>query len=277
MNQTAATAASRLPTYFVSHGGGPWPWLEGAFRRNFDTLEASLHDMPAQLGRTPAAVLVVSGHWEAARFSVMAAAQPTMVYDYSGFPESTYRIRYPAPGSPSLASRIQALLGAAGFPAELDTTRGFDHGTFAPLAVIYPQAEVPVLQLSLRADYDPAAHLAAGRALAPLRDEGVLILGSGLSYHNLRMMGPAAREPSKQFDDWLQATLVGSAPAERERRLLRWSEAPSARIAHPQEDHLLPLMVAVGAALDDPATCVYHEERLFGGTTASSFRFAAAA
>lgn len=266
----------RLPTYFISHGGGPWPWLDGAFRRNFDTLEAALKDMPRQIGRRPAAVLVISGHWEADPFSVMAAAAPPMVYDYGGFPEHTYRIRYPAPGSPALAARVRDLLAATGIPARLDARQGFDHGCFAPLAVIYPEADVPVVQLSLKSGYDPAAHLAAGKALAPLRDEDVLIIGSGLSYHNLRLMGPGAQVPSKAFDDWLQAALIGSDPAERERRLLAWEGAPAARQAHPREDHLIPLMVAVGAAADDPAVCVYHEEALFGGTTASSFRFGAA-
>jgi aromatic ring-opening dioxygenase catalytic subunit (LigB family) len=233
--------------------------------------------MPRQLGRKPAAVLVISGHWEAAEFRVMAAEHPAMVYDYSGFPEHTYHIRYPAPGAPALAERVRALLQAAGIPAALDPRQGFDHGTFAPLAAIYPEADVPVVQLSLKAGYDPAAHLAAGRALAPLRDENVLIIGSGLSYHNLRQLGPSARVPSKLFDDWLQTTLVESTPAERERRLLDWSRAPAARQSHPREDHLIPLMVAVGAAGQDSAVCVYHEEALFGGTTASSFRFDAAA
>ncbi|MBL8338530.1 MAG: dioxygenase, partial [Rhodoferax sp.] len=111
------------------------------------------------------------------------------------------------------------------------------------------------------------------RALAPLRDEGVLIVGSGLSYHNLGRFGPPGRAPSEAFDAWLQSTLVGSAPAEREARLLQWSSAPAARIAHPREDHLIPLMVALGAATEDPAACVYHQQNIFGGVTASSFRF----
>ncbi len=263
----------RLPTWFISHGGGPWPWLEGEYRKRYDRLEAALRDMPRQFGAAPRAVLSVSGHWEEARYTVMSGAEPPMVYDYYGFPEHTYRIRYAAPGSPQVAQRVHALLTEAGLPAALDNQRGFDHGTFAPLAAIYPNADVPVLQLSLRAGYDPAEHLAVGRALAPLRDEGVVILGSGLSYHNLRAWGPAGREPSKAFDDWLQQTLVASPPDERTRRLVDWTRAPAARLAHPQEDHLLPLMVAVGAAEREPATCVYHEEDFAGGITASSFRF----
>jgi aromatic ring-opening dioxygenase catalytic subunit (LigB family) len=236
-------------------------------------LRSSLEDIPHQLGRKPRAVLVTSGHWESAQFALMASPNPPMVYDYSGFPPHTYQIHYDAPGDPALAQRAKGMLEAAGIAARLDPDQGFDHGTFAPLAVMYPDAEVPIVQLSLKHGYDPAAHLAAGRALAPLRDEDVLIVGSGLSYHNLRRMGPAAKDASKAFDDWLQQSLLGSSPIDRSERLKAWSQAPAARDAHPREDHLLPLMIAVGAAEQEPATLVYHEERFFGGVTASSFRF----
>ena len=262
-----------LPTYFISHGGGPWPWLDGPFRRQFDGLERSLRDIAAEVGSRPAAVLMVSGHWEEPRFTVQSGAFPGMVYDYGGFPPHTYEIRYPAPGLPALAERVRGLLEAAGLPAGLDPTRGYDHGTFAPLAVMYPEADVPVLQLSLKAGYGPAEHLAAGRALAPLRDEGVLILGSGLSFHNLRLRGPGALAPSRAFDAWLHQTLEGLAPAERSARLLEWEGAPAARIAHPREDHLVPLMVALGAAEQEPATTVYHEDPSAIGWTVSSWRF----
>lgn len=242
-------------------------------RAKLQVLERSLEDIPRQIGVVPKAVLVISGHWEASEFTVMASAQPPMVYDYSGFPEHTYHVKYSAPGSPQLAQRVQSLIEAAGMPARLDAQQGFDHGTFTPLVIMYPEATVPVVELSLKAGYDPALHLAAGRALAPLRDEGILILGSGLSYHNLRQFGPGARQVSRTFDDWLQQTLIHATPREREARLLAWSAAPAARQAHPREDHLLPLMVAVGAAEQEPAEIVYHEENLFGGVTASSFRF----
>lgn len=267
----------RLPTYFLSHGGGPWPYLSGPFRAHYHLLEASLKETARELGAKPRAILVVSGHWEAAEFTVMASPQPGMVYDYSGFPEHTYQVQYPAPGSPELAGRVRGLLEAAGLTTRSDDRRGFDHGCFAPLAVMYPAADVPVVQLSLKAGYDPQAHLAAGRALAPLRDEGVLILGSGLSYHNLQEFGEQAKEVSAAFDAWLQDVLLHASPAERSRRLLEWEQAPSARRAHPREDHLIPLLVAVGAAEDEAAACVYHEQDFFGGVTASSFRFGAAA
>ena len=265
----------RLPTYFISHGGGPWPYMP-EMRVPMRALAASLADMPRQIGVTPKAVLMVSAHWEESAFTVMSSPQPPMVYDYSGFPPNTYSVVYPAPGDPGLALRVQALLAEAGLPVAQDATRGFDHGSFVPLAVMYPQAQVPVVQLSLKRGLNPAEHLAAGRALAPLRDEGVLIVGSGLSYHNLRQFGPAAKAPSQAFDAWLQATLK-SAPAEREAAIAQWEAAPAARVCHPREEHLLPLMVALGAAHADLATCVYHEDNIFGGVTASSFRFDAVA
>jgi aromatic ring-opening dioxygenase catalytic subunit (LigB family) len=243
------------------------------FRKEFRILEASLKDIPRQIGVVPKALLVISGHWEESEFTVMASPNPPMVYDYSGFPEHTYHVKYSAPGSPELARRVQSLIEAGGMAANLDSKRGFDHGTFTPLVVMYPEANVPVVQLSLKSSYDPATHLAAGRALAPLRDEGVLILGSGLSYHNLRQFGSSAKQISKTFDDWLQKTLVESDADTRAARLLDWNSAPAARQAHPREDHLIPLMVAVGAAGSEKAAAVYHEESLLGGVTASSFRF----
>lgn len=260
-----------LPTYFISHGGGPWPWMD--WRQMFGNLEASLKDMPRQIGMKPKAVLVISGHWESREFAIMANPHPPMVYDYSGFPPHTYDVVYPAPGAPELAERVHSLIEKSGLPARLDMVQGFDHGAFVPLYVMYPQADVPVIQLSLKTGLDPAEHLAVGRALAPLREEGVLIVGSGLSYHNLRLMGPASREPSNLFDAWLQQALLHSEPAVRSQKLIDWGQAPAARIAHPREDHLLPLMVALGAAENETAAMVYHDEGLFGGMTASSFRF----
>jgi aromatic ring-opening dioxygenase catalytic subunit (LigB family) len=265
--------STRLPTYFLSHGGGPWPYLDGPFRRAFDQLEQSLVDIRRELRDAPRAVLVISGHWEEDGFAISSAEEPGMVYDYSGFPEHTYHIRYKAPGSPELAGRVQELLRGGGIDARLDPERGYDHGTFTVMKPLYPEEDIPVVQLSIDRRYDPALHLQLGRLLAPLRDEGVLIIGSGLSYHNLARRDRAAIEPSQAFDAWLQETLVASAPEERTPRLLDWERAPLARAAHPQEDHLIPLMAAVGAAEGEPATVVYHQKDLFGGMTASSFRF----
>ncbi len=266
----------RLPAYFLCHGGGPWPYLEGAFRRQFDQLEASIKDIPRQLGANPRAVLVISGHWEAVGFTVSAHPQPPMIYDFGGFPEHAYRVHYRAPGSPQLAERVQALLRAGGLPAQLDGERGFDHGTYSVLEPLFPAADIPVVQLSLLENMDPATHLKAGRLLAPLRDEGVLIIGSGMSYHNLPRLDRRGEQPSQQFDAWLLDALVKAPTADRIDRLLHWTQAPAARLVHPREEHLLPLMVAIGAAEDEPATCVYHQPDLFGHITCSSYRFGAA-
>jgi aromatic ring-opening dioxygenase catalytic subunit (LigB family) len=263
----------RQPTYFLSHGGGPWPWMTGPFRDAQDQLEESLQRLPAELPAPPTAILMVSGHWETRGFTVQTNPNPPMVYDYGGFPEEMYRIQYPAPGSPALAGRVVELMTAAGIPVREDGERGFDHGMYAVLFPAWPDAEVPVVQLSVDMSFDPEAHLAVGRALAPLRDEGILILGSGFSYHNLRLMGPGAEVPSAGFDDWLGATLVEADPADRAARLRAWAEAPYARVAHPREDHFVPLMVVVGAAGDDPAVRSYHEDAWNGTVTTSSFRF----
>lgn len=265
---------ARLPTYFLSHGGGPWPYMTGEFRRNFDKLEQSLVDMRAELRNVPRAVLVVSGHWEKEGFAISSSIKPSMVYDYCGVPEYLYHITYNAPGSPKLAQRVQALLHTANIEAQLYLSRGFDHGTFSIMKPLYPQGELPVVQLSLHAGFDPELHLAVGRALAPLRDEGVLIIGSGLSYHNLReMQGTGGHQSSRRFDQWLQETLVHAAPDERTARLLKWTQAPFARAAHPREDHLIPLMVVVGASEAESGAVTYHEADFAGGLTASSFRF----
>lgn len=267
---------SRLPTYFISHGGGPWPWVP-EMRSRYAQLEAALADMPRQIGRKPAAVLMVSAHWEEAAFTVQAHPHPPMLYDYGGFPPHTYTVRYDAPGAPELARRAHGLVRGAGLPVGVNDQRGFDHGMFSPMVAIYPQADVPTVQLSLLRGLDPAAHLALGRALAPLRDEDVLIIGSGLSYHNLRAFGPQAAAPSKAFDDWLQQTVVDSAPPARTQGLLDWEQAPAARMAHPREEHLIPLMVAVGAAESEHAVRTYHEAAFMGGLSVSSFRLGEAA
>ncbi len=267
--------SSRLPTYYLSHGGGPWPWMRAETGPTFDKLEAGLLAVRAELGDAPKAVLVISGHWETPGFEVSSAERPGMEFDYYGFPEHLYRIKYGAPGAPELAGQVCDMLQAAGHACQGDPARGFDHGTFSLMKPLYPEADMPIVQLSLRADLDPREHLAVGAALAPLREQGVLIVGSGSSYHNLRLRGPQAVAPGQAFDDWLDQTLVKADPAEREARLERWETAPAARLVHPREDHLLPLMVAVGAAADEPAARVYHEGDFMGGWVLSSYRFGA--
>jgi aromatic ring-opening dioxygenase catalytic subunit (LigB family) len=222
-------------------------------------LAAYLRDLPASLGTRPRALLVISAHWEAPVPTVMSAERPPLFFDYYGFPPETYRLSWPAPGDPGLAARVRELLAAAGFQSAEDGARGFDHGTFIPLGLSFPDADVPTIQLSLQRDLDPALHLAMGRALAPLRDEGVLIVGSGMSYHNMRGFGGSGRAASETFDAWLREAALAE-PATRAARLTDWASAPAARAAHPREEHLLPLMVVAGAAGDDAG-------RLgFGGT-----------
>lgn len=262
---------TKMPTYFISHGGGPWPWLDD-MRREFAPLEQSYNDLHDQLPARPKAVLMISGHWETEGISVMSGANPPMVYDYNNFPAHTYQVQYPAPGAPDLAERTAALIADAGLPVTLDDAQGFDHGTFAPMAILYPDADMPLFQVSIDKSYDPETHFKLGRALAPLRDEGVLIVGSGLSYHNLRLFGPGAKEPSMGFDAWLHDAL-SLPPAERTNALLNWEDASYARISHKEEDHLVPIFAALGAAEGEPATRVYHQHDIFGGVTASSYRF----
>ncbi|MEN9539542.1 MAG: hypothetical protein RLZZ126_1777 [Pseudomonadota bacterium] len=261
----------KLPTFFISHGGGPWPWMKTQTQGVYDQTEAFLKGLPASIGQPVKAVLMVSAHWEEPAFTLQSHPQPGMLYDYYGFPAHTYEIKYPAPGSVALAEQVHGLIAGAGLPAALDAQRGFDHGAFVPMAVMYPEAQMPMVQLSLKLGLDPAEHLALGRALAPLREQGVLILGSGFSFHNLRMYGPAAKAPSAQFDAWLQQTLVHGPVDQRSAALVAWERAPAARLSHPREEHLLPLMVAVGAAESEASTCVFFEESPL--CTISSHRF----
>ena len=246
--------------------------MQDARHGAYAQLAAALRRLPEEVGARPQAVLMVSAHWEEPVVTVQSNPAPGMIYDYGGFPDYTYTIRYPAPGAPRLAARVQALLRASGIPVAEDKQRGFDHGMYAPMAVAYPQADMPTLQLSLRHGLDPQQHLALGRALAPLRDEGVLIIGSGLSYHNLRAFGPAGRAASAAFDQWLDRSLAQNGTA-RSAALVAWQSAPSARQAHPREEHLLPLMVAVGAAEHEAAIRDYHEDDFFGALAVSNWRF----
>ncbi len=262
----------RQPTFFLSHGGGPWPFMDGDYRRAHAQLEAALQALPGTLPARPKVILMISAHWEETAFTVMTSPAPGMLYDYGGFPAHTYEVAYPAPGDPALAERVVTLIEAAGLPAARDAQRGFDHGAFCTLVPMYPDADVPVVQLSLRRGLDPAEHLALGRALAPLRDEGVLILGSGFSFHNLALMfNGRGQAPSVAFDAWLQGALP--SPEGRAERLTAWAQAPAARQAHAREEHLLPLMVAAGAAEGDAGSCNYHQTDYLGGLTVSSFRF----
>ena len=263
----------RQPAIFLPHGGGPcffmdWTW--GA-ADTWHTTQRFLEGLAATLPEPPKAILVVSGHWEEPAFTASAAAQPELIFDYSGFPEHSYRLTWPAPGSPELAERVAGLLVRAGLPSALSANRGFDHGVFVPLKVVFPDAQIPVVSLSLAASLDPALHLAVGRALAPLRDEGVLIIGSGMSFHNLRgYLQPETPKRATAFDDWLTSA-VESPAAERDALLTGWRSAPFAAYAHPREEHLIPLMVVAGAGGDAQGTRVFGDQPM--GAAISAYRF----
>lgn len=234
------------------------------------SLAQFLRSLPETLPIRPRAILIVSGHWETSGFTLTASSKPPLLFDYYGFPPHTYQLRYEAPGAPQLAQRAAALLREAGFSAALDMQRGLDHGVFVPLKVVYPEADIPVVELSLERGLDAEPHLNAGRALAPLRDEGVLLMCAGMSFHNLRALGnPRSLVPSQQFDEWLNhATML--AGSKRARALEQWREAPSARICHPRAEHLLPLMVAAGAS-ELPGQRIFNEQ--IQEAMISGFRF----
>jgi aromatic ring-opening dioxygenase catalytic subunit (LigB family) len=249
----------RLPTYFIPHGAGPcffMEWTRGP-ADTWDKTASWLKGLLAALPARPKAILLVSGHWEEPVFTVGSGQHPPLIFDYYGFPEPTYRLRFDAPGSPELAQRVRDLLGQAGMPTAENAERGYDHGVFIPLKLVTPEADIPVVQLSLRADLDPDAHLAAGRALAPLRDEGVLIVGSGMSWHNMRGFSPAFTGKSEAFDGWLSQAMTD--PTRREEAIRHWSQAPYAREAHPREEHLAPLFVAAGAAEGEPGRHAFRD------------------
>ena len=251
----------RMPTLYLPHGGGPcffMPWTMGP-ADTWDRMASWLRALPGTLPAKPRALLVVSGHWEERVPTVTTAAAPPLLFDYYGFPPETYELTWPAPGEPALAARVRELLSAAGIESAGDGARGFDHGVFVPLKVAFPEAEVPTVALSLLRSLDPAAHLALGRALAPLRDEGVLIVGSGNSYHNMRgFMTGTGLAASKQFDAWLEGA-VAKAPRERDDALVAWKKAPAALACHPREEHLLPLHVAAGAAPDERGAVIFRD------------------
>lgn len=254
----------KQPTFFLPHGGGPCFFMEWTMGPpdTWAPLKAWLEALPGELPAPPKALLVISGHWEEAQPTLTASPQPPLIFDYSGFPPHTYQLTWPAPGDLGLVGRVQALLEGAGLPVAQDPRRGFDHGTFVPLKVAFPQAEIPTVQLSLKVGLDPAYHLSLGRALAPLREEGVLILGSGMSYHNMRgFMDPRSKAVSQAFSAWLRETVAAPAP-ERAKSLEAWASAPGGTAAHPREEHLLPLMVVAGAAGEDRGQEVFSSEAM---------------
>ena len=241
---------SEATIVYIPHGGGPLPLLG---EPSHAELVRFLGELPAGIER-PDAILVVSAHWEEPRPTLTAGPAPPLIYDYYGFPPETYEYEYPAPGAPALAERAYGLLEGAGIDARLDPQRGFDHGLFVPLMLMYPRADIPCIQLSLCASLDAETHVRVGRALAPLRNENLLVLGSGFSFHNMQaLMSKRDDAPDPRnlaFEDWLRETCSDASLDEdaRAARLADWAAAPHARYCHPREEHLLPLMVCYGIA-----------------------------
>jgi len=268
---------SPMPTLFIPHGGGPCFFMEWNPPDTWDRHRAFLKALPASLPVKPKALLVISGHWEEREFTVQSNPAPPLLFDYAGFPPSTYEISWPAPGDPALADRVSRLLQDAGFDAGTDARRGFDHGVFVPLKVAFPNAGIPTVQLSLRGDLDPEAHLKGGQALAPLRDEGVLIIGSGNTYHNMAVMmrsmhgGAGGAIAGLDFDRWLSEAVTHPDPAQRNAMLANWAQAPGAREANPREEHLIPLHVVAGAAGEDRGVKTLEDHVM--GAVESAFRF----
>jgi len=222
--------------------------------------------LPSQL-KKPELILVISAHWEESAATLMGAQNPTMFYDYYGFPDQAYQITYPAPGSPEYAKRISGLLEKHHIPTRIDPQRGFDHGLFIPLKLMYPQADIPCLQLSLLHSLNPAAHIALGKALRDLNTENILVIGSGFSFHNLRAFSwqaIGAPDPANEaFQNWLIEVCTGAlTQSEREQRLVEWEKAPSARYCHPREEHLLPVHVCLGMA--DKAARLIFDDQILG-------------
>jgi 4,5-DOPA dioxygenase extradiol len=221
-----------------------------------------MRQLPNRL-RKPDAILVISAHWEESTATLVGAPAPPMFYDYYGFPDEAYDITYPAPGSPALANRIAGLLTKNNIPARIDPRRGFDHGLFIPLKLMYPQADIPSLQLSLLRGLDPTAHIALGKALRELMDANILVVGSGFSFHNMSEFAWQGRnipDPDNEtFQNWLIEACTGPMPqSEREQLLIEWQKAPSARYCHPREEHLLSLHVCLGMA-DKPASTIFDD------------------
>ncbi|MBE0686295.1 MAG: dioxygenase [Anaerolineaceae bacterium] len=253
------SSENKAQIVYFSHGGGPLPILGDP---SHQAMIEFMTRLPSQL-KKPDIILVISAHWEENEVTVLGAEAPEMFYDYYGFPKEAYSITYPAPGSPAYAEKIVKLLEKNKIPARIDPKRGFDHGLFIPLKLMYPEADIPCLQLSLVSGLNPAAHIAFGSALRELENENVLVIGSGFSFHNMRAFswkGEEIPDPANDaFQNWLIDTCSGShSDQEREKRLTDWEKAPFARYCHPREQHLLPLHVCASIA-DKPAKLIFDD------------------
>ena len=264
----------RQPVWFIPHGGGPCFFMDWNPVDTWVGMGDFLKNVASTLPQRPKAIVLISAHWLQPQFSVTGSAKPALIYDYYGFPQHTYELTYPAPGEQELAKEISDLISSHGLNSDINPSRGYDHGVFIPLKLVFPKADIPIVQLSLREDLDPGAHIEIGKALATLRDKNILIIGSGMSFHNMRAYGDARfSELSDEFDAWLTAAIESPA-AEREALLTNWTAAPHAHQCHPRggEEHLIPLLVAAGASHESMGEKIYSERVM--QTRISAFRFA---
>ena len=244
---------------FLSHGGGPLPLLGDHAHADMVTCLKEI----ATTSSRPSVIIVVSAHWEADEATVTSGANPSLIYDYSGFPPKSYKIEYPCSGNPLLADSILKQLTKAGIQSSSNRARGLDHGVFIPLKIMYPEADIPCVQLSLIKGLDPLQHILLGRALQELADSSVLLIGSGFSFHNMKAFFTPETVDSKKanhsFEHWLIDTCSNENLSEEERtqRLVRWVDTPFARYCHPREEHLMPLHVCYGFAA---SACTKHYE-----------------
>lgn len=263
----------RMPAWYIPHGAGPCFFMQWNPTDAWDKMAEFLKELPATLSQKPKAIVMISAHWLEKTVTVTGAKTPELIFDYYGFPSHTYELKYPAKGDPDLAKQIVEALCQENIPAKIDLTRGFDHGMFIPMMLMFPNADIPTVQVSLNSNLDSQTQINIGLALEKLRDEGVLIIGSGMSFHNMRAYGNPRFSPiSDEFDHWLTG-VIESNPQKRHQALIQWATAPSARDSHPlgQEEHLLPLMVVSGAASNEHGRKVFSDQVL--ETTLSAFAF----
>lgn len=236
------------PVLFIPHGAGPLPLLGD---KGHQAMIDFLKRVTSSLAK-PSAIVIISAHWEEDVVTISSGENPHLIYDYGGFPDEAYEIKYPAPGNPILANKIYNLLGESNIEARLDAQRGFDHGLFVPLRIMFPSATIPCVQISLVSTLDPETHINIGKALTDLRKENILTIGSGFSFHNLKAFFSRSTDKpdtkNEEFEDWLidTCTNVDISDKDRETKLIKWSDAPFARYCHPREEHLLPLHVCYG-------------------------------
>lgn len=255
---------SIMPSIYISHGGGPCFFMNGEFRDIWYKLENYLRNFNDSLKNKPKAIIIFSAHWEEDDFTINISKKPSLIYDYYGFPDDMYKIKYESSGSPKLASQIVKLLEVNNITVKVDSKRGWDHGVFVPLKVMYPNNDIPIVQISLKNNLDVKEHIKIGNILNVLRNNDILIIGSGSSYHNLKRFGTSGNKMSNDFDDWLSNTLKIEDKYLREKKLTDWNKEISAIFSHPREEHLIPLMVIEGTLNENEKITKSFSDEIMG-------------